>query len=128
VFDIVLVADRGASAVHVIRECERLGIKAVSVHSDADAGAPHAVEADESVLLGEESSYVDHVKLVEAARQTGAQAVHPGAGPLAESAAFAQAVRDAGLTWVGPSTGSDVEQQLRNAAREHDEVRTRGDR
>jgi acetyl/propionyl-CoA carboxylase alpha subunit len=128
VFDTVLIADRGDTALLVVRACQRLGIKAVSVHADADAKDPHATEADESVLLGDLTSYADEVAVLEAARQTGAQAVHPGAGPLAHSAAFAQAVEEAGLSWIGPLGQYDdaaVEQQLQAAAEEHD-VRRRG--
>jgi acetyl/propionyl-CoA carboxylase alpha subunit len=128
VFDTVLIADRGDTALLVVRACQRLGIKAVSVHADADAKDPHATEADESVLLGDLTSYADEVAVLEAARQTGAQAVHPGAGPLARSDSFARAVEEAGLSWIGPLAKHDdaaVEQQLRTAAQEHD-VRRRG--
>ena len=106
VFDTVLVANRGEIARRVIRTCQGLGIKAIGVHSEADAGARHVADADESVLLGPApptESYLDGAKVLEAARQTGAQAIHPGYGFLAESASFAQAVLDAGLVWIGPS-------------------------
>lgn len=128
-FDTVLIADRGEIALLVVRTCQRLGFKAVSVHSELDAKAPHATEADESVLLGDEASYADGLALVEAARQTGAQAVHPGHGPLAGSEEFAQAVVDAGLVWIGSGPDvlgpEEVERQLRAAAEEHDAA-TRG--
>ena len=101
-FDTVLVADRGEIARRVVRTCQRLGIKAVTVHSEVDARAPHVTEADESVLLGPADAYLDQVRIVEAARQAGAQAVHPGYGFLAESPIFADAVSEAGMTWVGP--------------------------
>ena len=104
-FETVLVANRGEIARRVIRTCHRLGIKAVTVHSEADAQALHALEADESVLIGPASpaeSYLDGVKVLEAARRTGAQAIHPGYGFLSENADFAQAVLDAGLVWIGP--------------------------
>ncbi len=105
-FDTVLVANRGEIARRVIRTCQAMGIKAVAVHSEADAKALHVLDADESVLLGAAppaESYLDHLKVLEAAKQSGAQAIHPGYGFLAESAVFAQKVVDAGLTWIGPS-------------------------
>jgi acetyl/propionyl-CoA carboxylase alpha subunit len=129
VFDTVLIADRGDTALLVVRTCQRMGIKAVSVHADADAKDPHATEADESVLLGDLASYADEGAVLEAARQTGAQAVHPGAGPLGYSDSFAQAVEDAGLVWIGSGPDvlgpEEVERQLRAAAEEHDAA-TRG--
>ena len=95
----VLVADAGVDAVRVLAGCQRLGVKAVSVHSLADASALHAVLADEAVLLGESSaSYGDVVKLVEAARQAGVDAVHPGSRVVP---GLRDAVLDAGLTWLG---------------------------
>jgi 3-methylcrotonyl-CoA carboxylase alpha subunit len=109
VFDTVLIADRGEPAARVIETCQQLGIKAVSVHSDSDAKAPHATVADESVLLGGEASYGDELAVLEAARQTGAQAVY--AERLAASDTFAEAVRAAGLTWIDPT--APVEEQLR---------------
>jgi len=104
VFETVLVAARGPLAVRVVRTCQRLGVRAVSVHGDADADALHVVEADDSVLLGPappEDSYLDRRRVLEAARQSGASAVHPGGGALAADASFARAVLDAGLAWLG---------------------------
>ena len=105
-FESLLVANRGEIARRVIRTAQRLGLRTVAVYSDADAHLPYVAEADEAVLLGPAppaESYLDVAKVLEAAGQSGAQAVHPGYGFLAESAEFAAAVIDAGLTWVGPS-------------------------
>lgn len=103
-YETVLVASRGPVARQVVRTCQRLGARAVTVHSELDAHALHVTEADDSVLLGPappEQSYLDVRRVVEAARQVGAQAVHPGGGALAHDADAARAVQDAGLTWVG---------------------------
>jgi acetyl/propionyl-CoA carboxylase alpha subunit len=104
VFDVVLVAGRGATATRVVRTCHRLGASVVAAHSDGDAAAAAVRLADEAVPLGGRSwdeSYGDPRKLVEAARRSGADAVHPGAGRLAGDAAAARAVEDAGLAWLG---------------------------
>jgi acetyl-CoA carboxylase biotin carboxylase subunit len=101
----VLVANRGEIARRVIRTAGRLGIRAIAVYSEADAGLPHVTEADEAVLIGPAqpaASYLDAGAIIAAARQTGAASVHPGYGFLAENAEFARMVIDAGLTWIGP--------------------------
>ncbi len=105
-FETVLVANRGEIARRIIRTVQRMGLKAVAVHSEADVKLPYVREADESVAIGPAApaqSYRDVEVLLEAARQTGAEAVHPGYGFLAEDAAFARRVQKAGLVWVGPS-------------------------
>ena len=102
----VLIANRGEIAVRIARTCRELGVPSVAVYSDPDRGEPHTRAADVAVAIGGttpgESYLVPH-KLLDAARRTGATHVHPGFGFLSESAEFAQAVLDAGLTWVGPS-------------------------
>src|SRR5881227_2267793 len=106
VFDSLLVANRGEIARRVLRTAARMGLRTIAVHSEADAGLPFVHEADEAVLLGPPppaQSYLDVARVLEAAKRTGAEAIHPGYGFLAESAEFAQAVIDAGLVWVGPS-------------------------
>ncbi len=107
--DSVLVANRGEIARRVIATARRLGIRSVAVYSEADADLPYAAEADEAVLIGPAqpaASYLNGPALLAAAKRTGATAIHPGYGFLAENAAFAASVLEAGLTWIGPSPES----------------------
>ncbi len=104
-FETVLVANRGEIAVRVIRTLKSMGIRSVAVFSDADTGARHVAEADVAVRLGPapaRQSYLDVAAVVDAARRTGARAVHPGYGFLSENADFAAALKDAGITFIGP--------------------------
>src|SRR5690349_23447089 len=108
-FQTVLVANRGEIAVRVIRTLQRIGIRSVAVYSDADVAAPHVAEADVAVRLGPapaRESYLNIEAIIDAVRRTGAQAVHPGYGFLAENAEFAAALDAAGIAFIGPPTAA----------------------
>jgi acetyl/propionyl-CoA carboxylase alpha subunit len=104
-FDSLLIANRGEIARRIIRTARRMGVRTIAVYSDADAQAPHVAEADACVHIGPapaRESYLVAEKILAAARETGAAAIHPGYGFLSENAEFAEAVTAAGVIWVGP--------------------------
>ncbi len=116
----LLIANRGEIACRIIRTAREMGIRTVAVYSDADAKALHVREADEAVHIGPSparESYLIGEKIIAAAKQTGAEAIHPGYGFLSENAEFAQAVADAGLVWVGPKPSSITAMGLKDAAK-----------
>src|SRR6202051_356695 len=105
-FRTLLIANRGEIAVRVIRTARAMGLRTVAIYSEADRDAMHVAMADQAVLLGParaRDSYLNIERVIEAARKTGTEAVHPGYGFLSESAEFAAACLDAGLVFVGPS-------------------------
>jgi acetyl/propionyl-CoA carboxylase alpha subunit len=109
VFGKVMIANRGEIAVRVIRALKEMGLPSVAVYSDADREALHTRLADEAYHIGPTpalESYLDIEGLIEATKRSGAEAIHPGYGFLAESAPFAQAVTEAGLVWIGPHPGA----------------------
>ncbi len=119
-FQKVLVANRGEIALRVVRACQEIGVPAVAVYSDADETALHVRHADESVNIGPPAagkSYLNAQRLIEAAKETGADAIHPGYGFLAENAAFAKAVTDAGIKFIGPSAEAIEKLGDKSAAR-----------
>ncbi len=116
----LLIANRGEIACRIIRTARAMGVRTVAVYSDADAEALHVRQADEAVHIGPSparESYLLGEKIIATARQTGAEAIHPGYGFLSENADFAQAVIDAGLIWVGPKPDSIRAMGLKDAAK-----------
>jgi propionyl-CoA carboxylase alpha chain/3-methylcrotonyl-CoA carboxylase alpha subunit len=119
-FKSVLVANRGEIARRVFRTARRLGLATIAVYSDADADAPHAREADQAARLGPapaRESYLNVAAVLEAARRTGAEAIHPGYGFLSENADFAEAATAAGLVWIGPPPAAIRAMGLKDAAK-----------
>ncbi len=116
----LLIANRGEIACRIIRTARRLGIRTIAVYSDADAQALHVAMADQAIRIGPapvRESYLLGDRIIAAARDAGADAIHPGYGFLSENAAFAQAVMDAGLVWVGPDPSSITAMGLKDAAK-----------
>jgi acetyl/propionyl-CoA carboxylase alpha subunit len=119
-FRSVLVANRGEIARRVFRTARRMGIATVAVYSEADAAAAHVADADAAVLIGPAAaaeSYLVPEKIIAAAKETGAEAIHPGYGFLSENAAFAEAVTAAGLIWIGPPASAIRAMGLKDAAK-----------
>ena len=113
----VLVANRGEIAVRILRACQEMGLPSVAVFTDVDEAALHVRYADEAISIGEKQKYLDISAILEAAKQSGATAIHPGYGFLAEHAGFAQACLDAGVIFVGPPPSAMASMGSKIAAR-----------
>jgi urea carboxylase len=119
-FDTVLIANRGAIACRIIRTLRSMGLKSVAVYSDADAGSLHVAQADRAIRIGAgpaSESYLDVAAILAAARESGAGAIHPGYGFLAENAGFADACAEAGIVFIGPTTDNIRAFGLKHSAR-----------
>ncbi len=119
-FDTVLIANRGAIATRIIRTCKRMGLKSVAVYSEADAGSLHVSAADEAVCIGPgpaAQSYLNVEAILAAAKATGAGAIHPGYGFLAENAEFAESCAAAGIAFIGPTPDNIRTFGLKHSAR-----------
>ncbi|MGO7443493.1 biotin carboxylase N-terminal domain-containing protein [Rhizobium ruizarguesonis] len=117
----LLIANRGEIARRIIRSAKVLGIRTIAVYSEADAGLPFVREADEAIAVGPSparESYLSQTRILEAARKTGAAAIHPGYGFLSENAGFAEAVEKAGIIWVGAPPAAIRAMGLKDAAKE----------
>ena len=116
----ILIANRGEIACRVIRTAKSMGVATVAVYSDADANARHVAMADEAVHIGAapvRESYLLPERIIEAAKRTGAQAIHPGYGFLSENAGFARACKEAGLVFIGPPPSAIEAMGLKGAAK-----------
>jgi len=117
-FKKVLIANRGAIASRIIRTLRQMGVGSVAIYSDADAGAKFVREADEAVSVGGPRGYLDVGAVLAAAKQAGAEAIHPGYGFLSENASFAEACAEAGLAFIGPTPDQMRDFGLKHRARE----------
>jgi acetyl-CoA carboxylase biotin carboxylase subunit len=120
-FNKILIANRGEIAVRIIRSCEEMGIQTVAIYSEADRLAPHVLKATEAYCVGpapSSESYLNSEKILSIIKENDVDAVHPGYGFLSENCNFSQAIKDAGATWIGPSTESITTMGDKMAARE----------
>ncbi|MEL0209571.1 MAG: biotin carboxylase N-terminal domain-containing protein, partial [Novosphingobium sp.] len=119
-YDTVLIANRGAIATRIIRTLRRMGLRSVAVYSEADKDSLHVSQADEAVCIGEaraSESYLNVAAILAAAKQTGAGAIHPGYGFLAENVDFAEACAAAGIVFIGPTPDNIRTFGLKHSAR-----------